>query len=79
MEAVHSALDASIYRAVNDGPHFKAQNVDPKIYGPKWSLCRNKESSIATWFLSLSPSFCNGLQFPVTTYFHAIFFDSVVT
>ena len=41
MEAMHSALDASIYRALNYGPHFKAQIVNPKIYGPKWSLCRD--------------------------------------
>ena len=31
MEAAYNALDVSIYRALNDGPHFKAQNVDPKI------------------------------------------------
>ena len=74
---MHSALGASIYRALNDGPHFKAQIVDPKISSPKWSLCRDKESSVATWFLSLNS--CNGLQFLVTTYFPAIFFDSVVT
>ena len=76
---MHSALDASIYRALNDGSHFKAQIVDPKISSPKWLLCRDKESSIATWFLSLSPSSCHGLQFPVATYFHVIFFDSVAT
>ena len=28
-KAVHSALDASIYRFSNDGPHFKAKIVDP--------------------------------------------------
>ena len=53
--------------------------MDPKISGPKWLLFRDKESSGATWFLSLSPSSCRGLKFPITTYFHAIFFDFVVT
>ena len=51
--------------------------MDPKIFGPKWSLFRDKESYVATWFLSLLPSSCRGLQFLVATYFHAIFFDSV--
>ena len=53
--------------------------MDPKISDPKWSLCHDKENSVATWFLSLSPNSCRGLQFPVVTYFHAIFFDSVMT
>ena len=29
-EAAHNALDASIYSFSNDGPHFKAEIVDPK-------------------------------------------------
>ena len=29
-EAAHSALDASIYRFSNDGPHFKDEIVDPQ-------------------------------------------------
>ena len=29
VEAVHSALDASIYIFSNDGPHFKAKIEDP--------------------------------------------------
>ena len=78
-EAAHSALYESIYRALNDGSHFKAQIVDPKIYGPKWFLCRDKESSVMTWFLSLSLSSYRGLQFPVVTYFHDVFFDDVAT
>ena len=28
---MHSALNESIYRALNNGPHFKAQIVDPKF------------------------------------------------
>ena len=28
-EVVHRALDTSIYRFSNDGPHFKAEIVDP--------------------------------------------------
>ena len=79
MEATHSALDVSIYRALNDGLHFKEQIVDPKISSLKWSLCHNKESYVATWFLSLLASSCRGLQFLIATYFHAIFSDSVAT
>ena len=75
MEVAHSALDASIYIALNDGSHFKAQIVDPKISSQKWSLCRDKEISIVKWFLSLSLNSYCGLQFPIATYFHVIFFD----
>ena len=68
---MHSALDASIYRALNDGSHFKAQVVDPKIYGPKWSLYRD----IA--FHPYRPALVVACSFLVTTYFHAIFSDFV--
>ena len=44
METVHSALDASIYQALNDGPHLKVQIVDPKSFGPKWLLLSRPES-----------------------------------
>ena len=64
---MHNAINAFIYRALNDGPYFKAQIVDPKISSPKWLLCRYKESFVGTWFLSLSPGSCRGLQFPYKT------------
>ena len=62
MEAVHNALDASIYRFSNDELHFKAEIVDPEKFWPNWSLCRDivfifvphlfswPTVSIATWF-----------------------------
>ena len=33
-EALHSSLDASIYRFSNDGSYFEAKIVDPKKSGP---------------------------------------------
>ena len=47
-EAVHSALDASIYRFSNDGPHFKAKIMDPQKLWPNWLLYRDIENYFVT-------------------------------
>ena len=47
-EAAHIALETSIYRLSNVGLHFINCVVDPQNYGPKWSLCRDIESSVVT-------------------------------
>ena len=48
VEAAHIALEVSIYRLSNVGPHFINCIVDPQNYGPNWSLCRNIESFVVT-------------------------------
>ena len=38
---MHSAPNASIYRFPNNGPHFKAEVVDPQKFLPNWLVCRD--------------------------------------
>ena len=45
---MHKALDASIYRFSNDGPHFKAKIMDPLKFLPNWLLYRDIENYVAT-------------------------------
>ena len=47
-EAAHSALDVSIYRFSNDGPHFKAEILDPQKFWPNRLFCCDIENSVVT-------------------------------
>ena len=74
---MHSALDAAIYRLSNVGPHFNNCVVDPKNFGPNWSLCRDIESSVATEFSVFVAGLCRSMQFFVATCSLGFFLDSV--
>ena len=47
-EDAHIALEASIYRFSNVGPHFINCVMDPQNSSPNWSLCHDIESFVAT-------------------------------
>ena len=47
-EAPHSALDASIYKISNVGPHFNNYVVDPQNSFPNWSICCDIKSYVTT-------------------------------
>ena len=79
MEAAHSALDVSIYRLSNVGPHFNNCVVDPQNFGPNWSLCRDIESFVVTEFSVFVAGFCRSIQFFVATYSLGSFLDSIAT
>ena len=78
-KAAHSALDASIYRLSNVGPHFINCVVDPQNSGPNWSLCRDIQSSIATKFLVFVTGLCRSMQSFVTTCSLSSLLDSITT
>ena len=63
-EVAHNALRAYIYRFSNDGPHFKAEIVDPQNW-PKRHLCHD----IVLFVFHL----CRGLQCYVATVFNTFF------
>ena len=79
MEAVHSALDVSIYRLPNVGPHFINYVVDPKNYDPNWSLCHDIESSITIEFSVFFVDLCRRMHSSVVTCSLSSFLNSVVT
>ena len=72
-------LDAFIYRLSNVGPHFNNCVVDPQNYGPKWSLCRDIESSVTTQFSVFVVGLYRSMQFSFATCSLGLFLDSVVT
>ena len=47
-EVAHSAVDVSTYTFSNDGPHFKAEIVDPKKFQLNWLLCCDIENYVMT-------------------------------
>ena len=67
MEAAHSALDASMYRFLNVGLHFKNYFVNPQISGLIWSLCRDIESFVMTESSIFVAGFCHSMQFSIAT------------
>ena len=78
-EVVHNALDASIYRLSNVGPHFNNCVVDPKNYGPNWMLCRNIKHSIPTEISVFVAGLYHSIQFSIATCSLSFVLDSVVT
>ena len=76
-EIAHSALDESIYRLSNVGPHFNNCVVDPQNSNPNWSLCHDIKSSIATEFSVFVTGLCRSMQFSVTTCSLGFFLDSI--
>ena len=79
MEVVHSALDASIYRLSNVGPHFNNCVVDAQNSGPNWSLFRDIESFVATEFLVCVAGLCCSMHFSVANCSLGFFLDFVAT
>ena len=77
MEAKHSALDASIYRLSNVGPHFINYVVDPQNSNPNWSFCRDIESSVAIEFLVFVAGLYCSMQSSIVTCSLSSFLDSV--
>ena len=77
MKAVHNALDASIYRLSNVGPHFINCIVDPQNYGPNWSLCRDIESYVMIEFSVFVAGLYRSMQSSVATCSLSSFLDSV--
>ena len=78
-EAVHSALDASIYRLDNVGPHFINYFVDPQNSGLNWSRYHDIESSVTTEFSVFFSSLCRRMQSSITTCSLSSFLDSIAT
>ena len=79
MEAVHSALDASIYRLSNVGLHFNNCIVDPQNFAPNWSLYHDIEIFVAIEFLVFVVGLYRSVQSSVVTCSMGLFLDYVVT
>ena len=78
-EAAHSALDDSIYRLPNVGPHFINYVVDPQNCGPNWSLCCDIESFVVTEFSIFVVGLYRSMQSSVATGSLSSFLDSFTT
>ena len=79
MEAEQSALDASIYRLPNVGPHFINCVVDPQNSSLNWSLCRDIVSFVATEFSVFVVGLCRIMQSSVATCSLSSFLNPVMT
>ena len=53
--------------------------VDPQIFGPIWSVCRDIESSVAIESLVFVAGFCYSMRFSVVTVFLSFVLNSVAT